>query len=78
MDWTQIVTAVITLIGVWVMNSKQLAVIQEQNNQLRSEKQKHNRVIERTYKLEETTALHEAESNRQGKRIDELEKEVKP
>lgn len=78
MDWTQIVTAVITLIGVWVMNSKQLAVIQEQINQLRSEQQKHNKVIERTYKLEETTALHEAELNRQGKRIDELEKEVKP
>ena len=47
MDWTQIITAALTLLGVWIMNSKQLAVIQEQINQLRSEQQKHNKVIER-------------------------------
>lgn len=77
MDWTQVFTAILTLVGVWLINNKQLAVIQEQINQLREEQQKHNKVIERTYKLEEKTALHDQAIKDQKERIENLEKEVK-
>lgn len=80
MDWTQIILGVLVLLGVYLQNNKTLAVIEEKMNQtkteiteLKSEQQKHNKVIERTYHLEEQSALHEAELKRQNERIKILE-----
>jgi len=64
-----------TLIGVLVANAKSAAVTTEQIAQLRQEVQKHNGLIERTYKLEEKTSLHEAELHRHNERLKALEED---
>ena len=84
MDWTQIVLGILVLLGVWLQNNKTQAVIQAVINEkleqtkteiteLKTEQQKHNKVIERTYHLEEKTALHDAELKRQNERLKALE-----
>lgn len=45
--------------------------------QLEKKVQAHNNLIERTYKLEETTALLQAEDKRLGKRLEILEEDKK-
>lgn len=77
MDWTQIIAGVLTLIGVLIMNSKANAVQAERIEQLREEVKKHNGLIDRTYKLEQKTELHDAELKRQNKRIEILEEDAK-
>lgn len=56
MDLSNIVVAVMALIGTlggaYLGNSKTEAVIQEQIKELRERVDKHNNLIERTYKLE--------------------------
>jgi hypothetical protein len=82
MDWTAIIGYVLTLIGVWIINNKQLAVIEEKLSQtkaeiaqLKEEQRKHNAVIERTYKLEEQSALQDAELHRHNERLRILEEQ---
>ena len=75
MDWTQIIVGVLTLIGVFILNSKATAVQGERIEQLREEVKRHNGLIDRTYKLEQKTELHEAELRRQNKRLEILEEE---
>ena len=64
-----------TLIGVLIANSRSNAITTEQIKQLKEEVKKHNGLIERTYKLEQTTAIHEAELTRHNKRLEILEEE---
>lgn len=73
MDWTQIIVGILTLVGVLILNSKATAVQGERIDQLREEVKRHNGLIDRTYKLEQKTELHEAELKRQNKRLEILE-----
>lgn len=79
-----IITGVLTLVGVLIANSRSDAVQTERIEQLRKDllrvetkQDKHNQLMERTFKLEETTALHDAELKRVNHRLENLEKEVK-
>ena len=75
---TEIVVSLITLLGSALgtfggifVNSKLTAYRSEQ---LERKQDKHNAVIERTYKLEETVALHEEKIKVANHRIDDLER----
>lgn len=56
MEWstilTSIVSACIPLIGVLVSNSRTQGVVADRVERLRADVEKHNQIIERTYKLE--------------------------
>lgn len=54
----------------------ELDVIKEQVSTLKAEVQKHNQVIERTYDLERTTAVHEQELESTGREIKELKQKI--
>ena len=64
-----------TLVGSWLSNSKVTALISYRLEQLENKVDKHNQVIERTFKLEERTELQELEINHAYERIDKLERE---
>lgn len=68
------ITGVLTLAGVLISNSRSDAVQNERIEQLRQEVKKHNSLIERMYKCEETVAIHEAELKRINRRLDVVEK----
>ena len=75
---TEIIISLITLLGSALgtfggifVNSKLTAYRIEQ---LERKQDKHNAVIERTYKLEETVALHEEKIKVANHRIDDLER----
>ena len=53
---------------------KQTALLEQRLGQLSERVEKHNSVIERTYKLEELTALQEEKIKVANHRIDDLEK----
>ena len=53
---------------------KQTALLEQRLGQLSERDEKHNSVIERTYKLEELTALQEEKIKVANHRIDDLEK----
>lgn len=55
-------------------NAKQMAVIELKIDQLSDRVNKHNNLIERTYKLEEQTALQEEKIKVANHRIDDLER----
>lgn len=56
-------------------NSKTVALIDYRLEQLEKKVDKHNSVVERTYKLEELTALQEEKIKVANHRIEDLEKE---
>lgn len=62
-----------TLCGAYLANRKSSALIAYRLEQLEKKVSKHNNVIERTYKLEEQTALQEAELKRVNHRLENLE-----
>ena len=68
------ITGVLTLAGVLISNSRSDAVQNERIEQLRQEVKKHNSLVERMYKCEETVAIHEAELKRVNRRLDVVEK----
>ena len=68
-----IITGILTLAGVIISNSRTNAVQAEKIEQLREEVKKHNGLIERTYRLEEQTALQDAELKRHNERLKALE-----
>lgn len=68
-----IITGILTLAGVIISNSRTNAVQAERIEQLREEVKKHNGLIERTYRLEEQTALQDAELKRHNERLKALE-----
>lgn len=53
---------------------KQTALLEQRLGQLSERVEKHNSVIERTYKLEELTALQDEKIKVANRRIDDLEK----
>ncbi len=58
-------------------NSKTIALIDYKLTELTDRVNKHNNVVERTYKLEELTALQEEKIKVANHRIDDLERERK-
>lgn len=79
MDWTPIIVAAITaagaFAGVYYSNRKSAALIEYRISELEKKVSKHNSVVERTYKLEESTALQDAELKRINKRLEIVEQE---
>ena len=51
------VTGILTLIGVLISNSRSRAVMEVKLDALTSKVEKHNQVLERTYKLEQDMAV---------------------
>lgn len=64
-----LVTGVLTLIGVLVSNSRSRAVMEVKIDNLTRQVEKHNRLIERTYALEQDVAIVKTE-------IDNMKKAV--
>ena len=60
-----------------LQNSKTRALIEYRLMELEKKQDKHNDVIERTYKLEEVTALHEEKIKVANHRIEDLERSKK-
>lgn len=73
-----IIVAVLSLIGTlagsYFSNRKGQILIAYRLEQLEQKVNKHNQVIERTYKLEELTAIQEEKLKVANHRIDDLEK----
>ena len=67
------VTLIICLITNHAQSQKTLALMEYRLNELTVEVRKHNGLSERTYKLEQDSALHEAELNRVAHRLQALE-----
>jgi type VI protein secretion system component VasK len=63
-----------TLAGTYFSNRKGQILIAYRLEQLEQKVNKHNQVIERTYKLEELTAIQEEKLKVANHRIDDLEK----
>lgn len=65
MEWIPLasaaVTAILSFLGVYVSNRKQTAVMTYRLEELEKKVDKHNQVIERTYKLEERATVLEKE-----------------
>ncbi len=63
-----------TLIGTYIANRKSAALIAYRLEQLELKVAKHNGLVERTYHLEEATAVFEEKLKVANHRIDDLEK----
>ena len=64
------------LITQGMANRKTVALIEFKLEELSKQVEKHNSVIERTYRLEESTALQEEKIKVANHRIDDLERKV--
>lgn len=62
-----------TLVGAYLANRKSTALVVYRLEQLENKVNKHNQVIERTYKLEEQESLLEEKIRVANHRIDDLE-----
>ena len=71
---TGIVAITTCLITQGMANRKTIALIEFRLGELQKQVEKHNSVIERTYKLEEATALQEEKIKVANHRIDDLER----
>lgn len=80
MEWTNIIVAIITaagaLLGTYAANRKSATLLEYRMKQLEDKVNLHNRVIERTYKLEELTALQDEKIKVANHRIDDIERKV--
>ena len=78
--WTAVITGSISLIGtvitVLVTSHKQQALFEYRLNQLEEKQDKHNQVIERTYKLEDRANILDEKMRVANHRIDDLEKKA--
>ena len=63
-----------TLVGSYLANRKSTALIVYRLEQLEQKVSKHNKLVERTYALEESVALLEERQKVANHRIDDLEK----
>lgn len=68
-----IITGAFALLGTYLANRKAASLIEYRLSELEKKVDKHNNVIERTYKLEERTELQEAEIKRHNERLKMLE-----
>lgn len=71
---TGVVAITTCLITQGMANRKTIALIEFKLGELQKQVEKHNSVIERTYKLEELTAIQEEKIKTVSKRVDALEK----
>ena len=62
-----------TLAGAYFANKKSTALITYRLEQLEKKVEAHNNLVERTYRLEENTALQDAELKRVNHRLSDLE-----
>ena len=80
MDWTSIIVALVTalgaLAGTYFANRKSSALIAYRLSELEKKQDKHNAVIERTYRLEERTEVQEEKLKVANHRLDDLERKV--
>nr|DAK22189.1 MAG TPA: hypothetical protein [Caudoviricetes sp.]DAN91133.1 MAG TPA: hypothetical protein [Caudoviricetes sp.] len=70
---TAVVTLVVCLVNNYVMHNKTITLIDYKLSELTKRVDKHNNVIERTFKLEELTALQEEKIKVANHRIEDLE-----
>ena len=70
------VTLAVSLITNHASAEKQRALIEYQLSELTKRVEKHNNVIERTYKLEELTAIQTEQIKVANHRIEDLEKKI--
>lgn len=70
-----VISLVGTLCGTYFSNRKSSALMEYRLQQLEDKVNKHNNLIERTYKLEEDSLLHEAELKRVNERLKIVESE---
>lgn len=68
-----IITGVVAIIVGVIQNNKTKALIEYKVEELTKEVNEHNKLIDRTYKLEEITAIHEEKIKVANHRIDDLE-----
>jgi len=68
-----LITGAFALLGTYLANRKAASLIEYRLSELEKKVDKHNLVIERTYKLEERTELQEAEIKRHNERLKVLE-----
>ena len=73
---SSLISGFVAIIVCVFQNSKTRALIEYRLMELEKKQDKHNDVIERTYKLEEASALHEEKIKTANRRIDDLEKRV--
>lgn len=71
------VTLCVCMINNAFQNDKTRALMEYQIGELRKQVEKHNSLIERIYRLEETATLHEEKLKVANHRIEDLEKERK-
>ena len=73
MEWiafaASAVTALLSFLGVYMSNRKSAALMEYRLQQLELKVDKHNKVIERTYKLEERASVAETEINDLKKKV---------
>lgn len=72
-----LITGGLALLGTYISNSKNAALIAYRLEQLEKKVNLHNQVVERTYKLEERTELQEEKIKTVNHRIDDLERAAK-
>ena len=80
MDWTSIIVALVTalgaLAGTYFANRRSSALIAYRLSELEKKQDKHNAVIERTYRLEERTEVQEEKLKVANHRLDDLERKI--
>lgn len=77
MDWSNIVVAVIALIGTFIGSYSGIKLMSYRIEQLEKKVEKHNNLVERMFKVEEQTSLQEEKIKVANHRIDNLEKIIK-
>lgn len=75
-DWSNIIVAVIALIGTFIGSYSGIRLMSYRIEQLEKKVEKHNNLVERMYKVEEQTSLQEEKIKVANHRIDDLEKKV--
>ena len=68
-----IITGVVAIVVGVIQSNKTKALIEYKVEELTKEVNEHNKLIDRTYKLEEITAIHEEKIKVANHRIDDLE-----
>ena len=72
-----LITGVLALIGTYLSNRKSASLLAYRMEELEKKVEKHNNLIERTYKLEEQSAVHDEQIKVANHRISDLEKAAK-
>lgn len=70
------ITLIICLITNHAQSQKTIALMDYRLNELTKAVEKHNGLVERTYRLEQASALHEEQIKVANHRIDDLERKV--